>query len=124
MLLTNRDIYTYTPLLATQFNNETCEMKLPVKINFFLQKNIKILIDLAQEIEKCRVAIITTYGTLDKEKMIYSFSEENTQQVNQELNDLLNIEQDVPLYVFKLEDFDGLEFTFAQMNALMFMIEE
>jgi hypothetical protein len=42
----------------------------------------------------------------------------------QELNDLFNLEQDLNIHVFKLDDFDGIELTYQQLSAIMFMIEE
>ena len=41
-----------------------------------------------------------------------------------EINDLFNLTQEVNLHIFKLDDFEGLELTFDQMKAIMFMIEE
>jgi hypothetical protein len=40
------------------------------------------------------------------------------------LADLLNISIDVPICTLKISEFDGLEFTPKQMQALLFMIEE
>lgn len=124
MLLTNEQIYNYISPLVQQFNTSTCEIKMPVKINFFLQKNMKVLIELAQEIERSKMLIASTYGVLNTEGTAYQIPKENEDRANQELNDLFSIKQEVPLHIFKLEDFDGLELTFAQMNAIMFMIEE
>jgi hypothetical protein len=44
--------------------------------------------------------------------------------VNSELNVLFNIEQDLNIHIFKLEEFDGIELTYEQLSAIMFMIEE
>jgi hypothetical protein len=45
MILTNNDIYIYTRKLAEAFSDS--EQKLPVKINFYLQKNKTTLMELA-----------------------------------------------------------------------------
>jgi len=45
-------------------------------------------------------------------------------EAQKELNDLFNLEQDVNLHIFKLDDFDGIELTYQQLSAIMFMIEE
>lgn len=124
MQLTNNQIYNYASKLATQFNIQKCDIKLPIKISFFLQKNMKILTELAQDIEKCRLQIVTTYGTLQEESQTYIITPDNIEKANAELTDLFTLEQNVELHTFKLEDFEGLEFTFAQMDAIMFMIEE
>lgn len=124
MKLTNNQIYNYASKLVAQFNTQKCEIKLPIKISFFLQKNMKILTELAQDIEKCRLQIATTYGTLQEESQSYTIAPNNIEKANAELTDLFALEQNVELHMFKLEDFEDLEFTFAQMDALIFMIEE
>jgi hypothetical protein len=117
------EIYGHAQSLNSLFG-PTCELKLPVKVNFFLQKNIKILLEAAQDIETNRLLIAKNYGKLNEDGTAYSIDPANTELVNKELANLFEIKQEVTIHMFKLEDFDGLEFTFAQMNALMFMIEE
>ena len=51
MLLTNQQIYSYATNLA---NEEFHNVALPVKISFYLIKNKKLLMELAQEIDKGR----------------------------------------------------------------------
>jgi hypothetical protein len=53
MKLTNNQIYSYATNLVA-FN---IEEKLPVRINFFLQKNVQTIQAYAQEIEKARLEI-------------------------------------------------------------------
>jgi predicted RNA-binding protein with RPS1 domain len=45
-------------------------------------------------------------------------------EAQRELNELLELTQDVPIHIFKLDDFNNIELSYKQMNALMFMIEE
>lgn len=119
MKLNNQKIYKYaTDLVA--FN---IEEKLPVRINFFLQKNIQQIISMGQEIDSAKLAIGEQYGTLN-ETGGYSIPPANLETANQELNDLMNLEQDVNIHIFKLDDFDGIELTTQQLSAIMFMIEE
>ena len=42
MKLTNNKIYAYANNLLTEFS-DSADLKLPVKINFYLQKNIQTL---------------------------------------------------------------------------------
>ena len=123
MLLTNQQIYISAQMLNQHFNGQSA-IKLPVKVNFFLQKNIKLLSDMAKEIEESRLHIAQSFGKLNEEGTAYTIDEDMQSQAQQELNDLFALTQDVPFHMLKLEDFEGLEFTFAQMNALMCMIEE
>ena len=120
MKLLNNQIYLYATNLAS-FN---IEEKLPVRINFFLQKNIQIIQQLAQEIEQARIEIAQHFGTLNSEGTSYTVPSDKMADVNKELNDLFNLEQDVNIHIFKLDDFDGIELTTAQLSAIMFMIEE
>lgn len=123
MKLNNMIIYNQASALKTHFSPEE-KMIMPVKLYFYLQKNMSIMFDAASEIDKMRLAIAQKYGVLNEASNSYDINPEHINVVNNELQDLFSIEQDLPLHIFKLEDFDGLEFTFAQMNALMFMIEE
>ena len=43
MKLINKEIYTYANNLLAEFNNTSSDLKLPIKLNFYLQKNIQIL---------------------------------------------------------------------------------
>ena len=122
MILTNNEIYIYAQKLTMAFNDE--QQKLPVKINFYLQKNKSILKNMASEIEKERVEIAKTYGELDNENWQYIIPPEKVEEVNKELNDLLSLTQEVQIYTIKIEDLsDDLTLTTAQMEAIMFMIE-
>lgn len=63
--LTNNEIYNYANALAEQFQDK--EVKFPIKVNFYLQKNQNELMTLAQDIEKQRVEIIQEYGNQNEE---------------------------------------------------------
>lgn len=121
MKLTNQLIYEYASQLGAFAN---CDIKIPVKVNFFLQKNIRLIQDAAKEIEQTKMFIAAQYGVPNEEGTGYNIPKENMETVAKELNDLFTIEQDLNIHIFNLEDFDGLEFTYTQMSAIMFMIEE
>lgn len=119
MQLINKQIYQYATNLVA-FN---IEGKLPVRINFFLQKNIQKIIELGQEIDTAKLEIGEQYGTPNEDGG-YSIPPDNLEAVNQELNDLMNLKQEIDIHIFKLDDFDGIELTTQQLSAIMFMIEE
>lgn len=96
---------------------------MPVKIGFFLNKNIAIILSAAEEIEQNRINIITLFGSED-ESSNYKIKLENIETAQQELDDLANIEQDLNIHMFKLSEFDGIELTYEQLSAIAFMIEE
>ena len=121
MILTNQKIYSNASDLAAL---DLHDIKMPVRINFFLQKNIQTLVVAAQEIETARLGIAQTFGELDEEKGTYIVPTEKLAAAQQELTDLFNLEQNLNIHIFKLDDFDGIELTYQQLSAIMFMIEE
>lgn len=123
MKLTNLQIYNYANALLEEFG-AGCDITLPVKINFFLQKNIQTLTTLGKEVENARLAIVQQYGELNEEGTAYIIPADKIEAASNELNDLLSLEQDVLIRTFKIESFDNVDLTYKQMNALMFMIDD
>lgn len=122
MLMKNSEIYSYAQALTEAFRDNN--QRLPVKINFYLQKNKKTLLNLSQDIEQSRMEIAQNYGILNEEGTAYNIPEENISIVNTEIQDLFNIEQEIPIYQISIDSFsDDLTFTTAQMEAIMFMID-
>lgn len=122
MKMTNDEIYVTALAVQKAFADST--QQLPVKVNFYLQKNKKALMDLGREIEDSRMETLRKYGTLNEETNQFEFDSSAAQAVMNELNDLLALEQEVKIYTVKIEDFgDNLTLTTEQMEALMFMID-
>ena len=111
MKLKNYEIYNYTLSLQNIFNDN--EKYIPIKLNFIIQRNKKLLYDLAVEIETERTNIINNPNLSDEEK-------------NRELYNLENIEQDVNIKTISIDYIadDKIELTSAQMNAILFMISD
>lgn len=122
MKLNNNQIYQYAQNLSSIFDNK--DLYIPVKANFLIQKNINLLAAAGQEIEKSRLEIARHYGILDEENQQYTIPPENMEVVNKELNDLFSIEQELEIRTFDIEALGNAEFTPAQMQAIMFMIED
>lgn len=124
MKLINKEIYTYANNLLAEFNNTSSDLKLPIKLNFYLQKNIQILKALAIEIEENRLNIIKQYGTLNDNGIDYIIPKENYEKATKELNELYELEQEVQIYKVSIDALsDDLMLTTKQMEALLFMIE-
>ena len=122
MLLTNQEIYNYAIALNTAFVDDT--QRLPVKINFYLQKNKNTLLTMAQEIEESRMEIVREYGSLDEESGQYIIPKESVDTASKELEDLFALEQEVNICKIDINSFnDDIMFTTGQMEAIMFMIE-
>ena len=122
MTLKNSEIYNYANALAQEFGQQ--EVKLPLKVNFYLQKNLKELITLAQDIEQQRVAIAQEYGTLNEETQQYEIPPENIASASRKLNELFDLTQEVKIYKVKLDAFGDADLSAAQMQALLFMIDD
>lgn len=120
--LKNNEIYSIAMQLI---ENEIAQLNisLPVKVNFYLQKNVANIIDMAKDIESNRNDILQKYGTLNEEGN-YDFEEGKLEQANQELVDLFELEQEVPIYEITLDAFDGVELTSKQVQAIAYMIKE
>lgn len=122
MTLTNNEIYMYTRQLMDAFQDG--EQKLPIKINFYLQKNKNTLLGLAQDIEKARLEIAQTYGELDETGEQYQIPNEKLAEASKELEDLFNLTQDVNIHKISIDTInEDLMLSAAQMEALMFMID-
>ncbi len=122
MTLKNSEIYNYANALAQEFGQQ--EVKLPLKVNFYLQKNLKELVTLAQDIEQQRVSIAQEFGTLNEETQQYEIPPENIDSASRKLNELFNLTQDVKIYKVKLDAFGDTDISNSQMQALLFMIDE
>lgn len=122
MTLTNNEIYNYANALAGEFAQN--DVKLPIKVNFYLQKNMQELITLAQDIEKQRIAIAEEFGNLNEETQQYEIPNENITAASNKLEELFGLTQEVKIYKIKLDAFGDMELTASQMQALLFMIDE
>lgn len=123
MTLTNNEIYNYTTTLNNEFNS-SCKIKFPVRVNFFLQKNIQKLTNASSEIERARMEIAQSYGELNEDGTSYFIPPDKISQAQAELNELFDIDQDIKLHLFSIDDFNNIELTYQQMSALMFMIKD
>ena len=122
MKLNNQQIYQIANNVLSNLDN--LNIYIPAKANFFIQKNISTLAAAAQEIEKSRLEIAKHYGVLDEEGQQYKIPEEKIEEASRELEDLFSIEQELDIKTFSIEALGSAEFTPAQMQAMMFMIED
>ena len=121
MKLTNNQIYTYATELAAAFQDSA--QKLPIKVNFYLQKNKETLMTMAQDIEKTRIDLLSNYGELDNETNRFIINPDKMEVAAKELEDLFNLEQEVNIYTVSIDNFgDDIVLTTGQMEALLFMI--
>ena len=122
MKFSNQNIISNANALAQNFAELT--VYIPAKANFFIQKNISVFINAAQEIEKSRIEILKHYGTLDETEQQYKIPDDKIPEALQEMEELFSIEQELDIKTFSIENLGNTEFTPAQMQAILFMIEE
>ena len=120
--LTNNEIYNHANALIEYFSNN--EIKFPIKVNFYLQKNQTELVNLAQEIEKQRVEIIKEYGIINEETQKLEVPPEKTAEATERINELFDLTQDVKIYKVDIDAFGDITLTANQMQALLFMIND
>ena len=122
MKLTNNKIYSYALALSEAFADNT--QRLPMKVNFYLQKNKKTLMELGQDIEESRLDIIRNYGEPTEDGTQYSIPRDKIEAAQKELEDLLALEQEVNIYMISADSLsDDISLTPGQMEAIMFMID-
>ena len=119
--LTNLEIYTTAQALMESI---TTDINLPVKVGFYIQKNMKKMTELAQEIEKSRIEIFDKYGEKDEENNQYKFDKNVQEQVQKELNDLFDLTQDVKTNMLELDWFDDIDLNANQIAAISYMIKD
>ena len=122
-IILNKNILKYYEQLKQVFENDI--KYLPARVAFIIIKNKLLLNQLSEEIYDMKNQIIKKYGTLkDENEEIYNIPSELLQSAQKELDDLLEVEQNIHILKLKFSDIENLEFTFNQMEAIMFMIEE
>ena len=124
--MSNTEIYNTASALSGLFTTMLqAEMKMPVKVNFYFQKNMNVLIAMAQELEQERTNIIMKYGTQNPENPDQvMIPPEQLDAANAELGDLFDLEQEVTINAIELDWFDGINMTPQQVNTITFMIKD
>ena len=120
-IMTQEEIYLLTNALMDQFEN--FEIRMPTAIAYAIQKNKKLFLSIAQEIEQNRYYILKHYGTLQEDGQ-FIIPQENIDKANEELHNLLQIQEEVKIYVVTLDELNSIELTIPQISSLMFMILE
>lgn len=122
MKMTNNEIYSYAVALNEAFANG--DQRLPIKVNFYLQKNKNTLVTLAQDIEESRMDIVSSFGALTEDGASYKIPADKINEAQKEIEDLLALEQEVEIYKVNIDNLpEDLSLTTAQMEAIMFMVE-
>ena len=124
--MSNIEIYNTADALVELFSNMSeSNVQLPVKVNFYFQKNMNALVAMAKELEEERTNIIVKYGTPDPEDPDrVTLAPDKLDEANKELNDLFGLEQEIAINAIELDWFEGINMTPQQVVAITFMIKD
>lgn len=120
-LFTNGELYSLSQnLIENPIKEDTY---IPIKLNFYIQKNIETIMSEYQKIEKHRINIVKHYGEFDDKGQI-TIPQDKIAEVNAELDNLSEIKQEVDLHMLTLEEVQDLKLSTGELKSIMFMIEE
>lgn len=120
MILHNYEIYDWGRMLS----NVNFDEYLPVKINFYLRKNMSLVLEKASEIENERAKIVSQYATVAEDGTLSFESKEIEEKANQEFIDLQTLTQDLDIVKIPLSSFENINLKTSQLDALIRMIDE
>lgn len=98
------------------------EIYIPVKYNFYIQKNIEVILKEYDRIQKHRKDIIDHYGE-SQEDGNFVIPKDKIADANKELEELSNLEHNVEITMLSINDLENLELTTGELKSIMFMIE-
>lgn len=123
MKMYNHEIYNRAIALIQAFEGDESQ-KLPIKLSYAIKKNTSVLKSIAEDIEKSRMELIDKYAIINEngEKLIPA---EKADEANAEYSDFMNMEEEVNVHTIKVSSLsDSIELTDAQMEAIMWMLED
>ena len=122
MIFSNAEIYNIAVKAEVFYKDKSTHF--PVKIGFYLYKNLRKFIEAAQDIDEAKRNIINQYSAIPEDEEYYTIAKEDQLAVQEQLNELSKLTQDINLYPLKLEDFEDTRLTGEQLEILISMIEE
>ena len=120
---TNEEILRLCRLFSDFNTNQN--VYFPAKLNYYIQYNMKQILDVGIEVENIRMEVAKHYGEKSNDgKESYIIKPENFDAAQNELMQLSKATREIDIYFVSLDDFENITLTSNQMQALMFMIEE
>lgn len=119
MQITNLEIYNYVEKVNKNFTGTEV---LPIKLNFYFQKNNKILMEAMKELEEDRISIGRKYGTETEDG--FRLDPDKIEEADKEYKELMSLTQELNLYTIDISTLpDDLVLTTGQMDALSYMLK-
>lgn len=122
-LMTNLELWDLREQVEDAFSDDK-DLILPIKVNYALQVNRKMLEDKFLAIEKVRLGIGKKYGTPNEENNSYKINSDKIELAQMELNQLMEIQQSVDIMAITLQELEGIKLNMPQMQAILFMIQK
>lgn len=126
MKLTNKKILKDAMTIGAISNKE-----LPIKVSYALAKNISKLEKELEIYNKEREKLIEKYSIKDKNNQTVidgnnqiQIKDECLEDWNKDIKELQDIEVEIDIHKFKLEELNGYNMTPAELMAIDYMIEE
>ena len=126
MKLTNKKILNDAMTIGAISNKE-----LPIKVSYALAKNISKIEKELEIYNKEREKLIEKYSVKDKnnktvidENNQIQIKDECLEDWNKDIKELQDIEVEIDIHKFKLEELNGYNMTPAELMAIDYMIEE
>ena len=134
MRLTNAQVINI--INGVNNSKDLVENEFPIKFAWLFQKNIKILNELADMINQQLITLESKYADDEhsvNEEMVDDNGKtqikrvvkpEYVQQFMKQRMEFLNLDNDINIQTFKVEDLGDINISLAVMNTLSFMLEE
>ena len=118
--LTSNELFNIAEnIYNNPFRNDTY---IPVKYNFYIQKNIEVILKEYDRIQKHRKDIIEHYGE-SQEDGNFIIPKDKIADANKELEELSNLEHNIEITMLPINDLENLELTTGELKSILFMIE-
>lgn len=112
-----------TAIQSNELQSEEKRFVGKIKASYALKKNRDKILELLKPYEEERLEIFERFK-IDKNGSLENLSNDEKEALLKELNVLLSIEVDVPVYKVNIEDIEGINLSFEELDALDFMIND
>lgn len=110
------NIKIYDLAIKAQSFYEDKNLYLPVKVGFYLYKNLEKITEAANSIEFMRSKILEAHNA--------STDENKEQKFQKEMNELKNLTQEINFHYISLEDFEDIKLNPEQFSVIINMIDD
>jgi hypothetical protein len=99
------------------------DLRLPIKMSYWLGRNIQRLSSEIKDIDKKRVELVKKYG-VENEQHQFNVTPENKDKFVKEFEELLSEEVEIDIKQYTIEEFGNAQLSPEVCIAIEFMIKE